>query len=495
MSFSELYVDTSGSDNNAGTSAGSAKSSGTQATVVSGNPVVVLLPDNPDLSTVIDYQDYIRLDTMTDGIRNTDTYQIIAHDNGALVKTVTVKPTPGSSASLIVWAIGGAWATIQRSVNIVSSVYLNSQNDPPRVNIKSSTYAESNGVSISVDTNDPGAGTPLIPITFQSYGSTLGDGTKATITYNRVGVSPPHSVLSFTVANAELYMRWVDIRFTQENDNSVSGTIRGCSTIIGNSTRYLLFQNCEAVYDQKLRTGLSSNTEATVAKEGIACIRQFRYSHFINCLCENLQQGSNSSNASCVNKCYECLFVDCVFQGGNAINIGVNTATFIHCLLLNAFEQSIWFINSDTNSNNVCGGAIINCTVHNNTSLGFEPIGVSSNTTMGLVYNTIVTSGQGNYAINIGSGHIIGFKNFFPRDYENQGVSSGFTSDNYISYQDKDDGFVQYINPTNDDYRIKSSSAARSRNVVNFKNVAIGYFDTGAIERQEQIIKLNSEEY
>ena len=158
MAVARWYVDGStGSDNNAGTSEGSADLSGTGATTTMSDATVDLTADTPDLSGV-SAGDAIRLNSRTDGLNSTDIFEITAVETAG-ADTVEVTPTPDSNTSGVTWAIGGAFATIQRGADVV-------QGDDT-VSVKSTvTYNEA--VLVPSRTSDAW-------VVFRGYDSTVTD--------------------------------------------------------------------------------------------------------------------------------------------------------------------------------------------------------------------------------------------------------------------------------------------------------------------------------
>lgn len=162
MSVTNWYVDGSaGSDNNGGSSEGSAIVSGSSGST-NGTATVDLSGDTPDLSGV-SVGDSIRINGESGGINSTDIFEITAVDDG--LDTVNVTPTPGTASGLT-WAIGGAFATIQRALNVVEP-------GDGTVWVKASaTYNE----ALTTST----AGTAANPIVIEGYTSSTGDGGIAT---------------------------------------------------------------------------------------------------------------------------------------------------------------------------------------------------------------------------------------------------------------------------------------------------------------------------
>lgn len=121
-----IYIDTGGSATNSGSrDSNTAALSGTAATVAAA--VVSLLTDNPDLSSVdategSATQDRIYLNDATNA--NIKSFRIIAKDDTAGVKTVTVHVAPTGIVSSA-WAIGGRYAAPSgNGLNLIDGAFL-----------------------------------------------------------------------------------------------------------------------------------------------------------------------------------------------------------------------------------------------------------------------------------------------------------------------------------------------------------------------------------
>lgn len=165
MAITALYVDASaGADTNGGSGEGSAIVDGTRANTAGASPVVDLSINSPDLSGV-SVGDSIRIQGQTTGQGNSsDIFEITSVDDGA--DTVNVTPIPGVGANQP-WAIGGAFATIDKAFNVVKA--------GDKVWIKASaTYNENPDIVT--------AGGAVTEIVFEGYTSSTGDGGQITMT-------------------------------------------------------------------------------------------------------------------------------------------------------------------------------------------------------------------------------------------------------------------------------------------------------------------------
>lgn len=167
MAANDFYADNVvGSDDNGGTSAGSAKASGT-AGATGGTATVDLSSDTPDLSAVV-VGDCIRINGEANGRRSTDLFEITAVDDG--LDTVDVTPTPGTASGLT-WAIGGAFVTISRFVLVTVS------GDADKAWVRG-------GTDYNETINLVGAasiGTVTAPHVIEGYTAAIGDGGRITV--------------------------------------------------------------------------------------------------------------------------------------------------------------------------------------------------------------------------------------------------------------------------------------------------------------------------
>ena len=327
MAFNDFHVDTTASDNNGGTSEGSADVSGT-AGATDGTATVVL-DGGSDLSGVV-AGDAIRIAGETNGINGSDIFEISSVDDGA--DTVTVVQTPGTASGLT-WAIGGAWATVDRSMNIVAS--------GNKVWVKSSAdYTE----TATIDT----VGTSTAPIVYEGYATTTGDTGKATMD---AGGARATNITSSVGVNTDLYYVFKNFIFenaTGRNVNLVSWDQITC-------------KRCEFN---------NSGTEGIRVRGALSCER---------CVAMGATDGFWNGNAGHFFGCYSHL---------NSSN-GIQTTYGI-------VNSCVFVGNSGANIRSFGGGpnnifAVINCTLDGNgkdSTHGIETTGIGSNT--GLYANNII---------------------------------------------------------------------------------------------------------
>ncbi len=233
MAAGDFYVDASaGADTNGGTSAGSAIVSGASADT-DGTTTVSLSDDTPDLSGV-SVGDCIRLAAEGGGRRSGDIFEITAVDDGA--DTVTVTPTPGSNLNQA-WAIGGAWATIQKAANTVLAA------DTDYVWVKGGTsYTETVNISLAMGNTSPA--------TFEGYTTATGDGGQFTIN----GAATRANGMTDSITAAAYYI-FKNMRITDHTSHGTSLSMDACvwknckfdnnggAGMLGDD--YHRFENCE----------------------------------------------------------------------------------------------------------------------------------------------------------------------------------------------------------------------------------------------------------
>ena len=206
MAANDFYVDAAaGADINGGTSAGAAIVSGTGA-ATNGTTTIDLSADTPDLSGV-SVGDCIRLAGETGGRRSGDIFEITAVDDG--LDTVTVNETPGT-ANPVVWAIGGAWATIQKAANTVIA------GDTEQVWVKGGTnYTETVSITLAM--------TIAKPATFEGYTSSTGDGGQFVID----GAATRANGITDTISAAAYYI-FKNMRITDHTSHGMSLSMDNC---------------------------------------------------------------------------------------------------------------------------------------------------------------------------------------------------------------------------------------------------------------------------
>lgn len=177
------YMATTAADTNSGTSEGDAPVVNGTAATRSTN--VYTLDGSPDLSSLTANVDAIHIVGETSGRGNDGTlFEITAIDDGA--DTVTVSPTPSGATSSITWAIGGAFATIDKGMQVVEPGDLGH----PKA---TAAYTE-NATIVTIGT----AGTGWI--VFEGYTTTPGDGGQ--VTMDGSGLT---NCLTQSASSADLY--------------------------------------------------------------------------------------------------------------------------------------------------------------------------------------------------------------------------------------------------------------------------------------------------
>ena len=272
MASLDYYVDNvAGADTNGGTSAGAAIVSGT-AGATDGTAVVDLSGDAPDLSGV-SVGDCIRIAGDAGGIRASDIFEITAVDDG--LDTVNVTPSPANTAGSLTWAIGGAWATLQKAADTVQTL------DTDQVWVKGGTsYTEVLNITL--------AGGYVTPITFEGYTTATGDGGVFTID----GGAARASGVTDAITTAAYYI-FKNMRVTDHTDHGMDLSMDNCTCKNcafdnnGNAGAYVgdnwKFENCS--FDDNGGSGATANYVAVFvgcrayrnAGDGLTCRNGLMY--------------------------------------------------------------------------------------------------------------------------------------------------------------------------------------------------------------------------
>ena len=128
------------------------------------------------------------------------------------VATVHAACTVGAEKGV---TVGGAWATVDYAASTITTAFVNAAGDAPRVNVKynAAAYAE----TVLVDN----AGTGAIPITYEGYETTAGDGCPNgnLPIINSTGIV---CVATFGVSNKNyIHVSNIDLRTTTDGDTGL----------------------------------------------------------------------------------------------------------------------------------------------------------------------------------------------------------------------------------------------------------------------------------
>ena len=97
-------------------------------------------------------------------------------------KTLTLRETPATTATVATWGVGGAFASVDRAMTVVTPTTANGGGDD-HVYIKAATYAKTTAIAWAK------SGTPSRRLVLEGYTTTPGDGGRATIDYSGSGAS------------------------------------------------------------------------------------------------------------------------------------------------------------------------------------------------------------------------------------------------------------------------------------------------------------------
>jgi len=280
-----FYVDkVAGSNNNSGSSEGNPKVSGTQASYTSGSGLIDLSLDSPDLSSVVPNVDTIRLESATGGLWDAvDIFIITSVDN--ILKTVTVGvATPTNTNINKNWAIGGAFVTLQRGIDV------------RRAGVASEiTYVKSSATYTENATSDHGLGVDQGWGLFEGYSTVPGDNGIVTID------GSASRAYGLGTSNSDSWCVFKNFRLTNHTTAGFKGTV-------GGATNELRFINIESD---------NNGTNGIVAGE--VCIAHRCYVH------DNGGDGIFFATSNCAITC-------CIAINNVAIGLRLKSGVFYRCL-------------------------------------------------------------------------------------------------------------------------------------------------------------------
>jgi hypothetical protein len=329
---------TGGATDNSGSSE-TVKVSGTAA-VTDGTTLVQL--DVPSALSTVVVGDSIRIAARVDGIRSTNIYEITAVNDG--LDQVSVTPSPAAAVAQT-WTIGGAFTTIQRSVNVV------------RAGEKTWIKATAN-YNEQVTVAAGAVGTVTAPVVFEGYTTTKGDDGVITIDgqATRVNCWIPTSANQFHV--------FKHMRFTGGTGSGFAG---------GAATAHCTFKKCR--FDTNALTGCTVDAN---------CIFEGCYAHnnttrgflttaftpFLGCIAANNGTSGFETQGG--------VFFDCIGYS-NAVKNFISTQTafhlFINCTVDgDAKDSDDGFDVASAFNNSVC--AVLNCIAYDCTTGFRAPAGV-----------------------------------------------------------------------------------------------------------------------
>jgi hypothetical protein len=363
MAFTHFYVQSGGSNLNAGSTTDNAAlftyAAGTFVratgvyTVASGNP----LTDGVTVGT------YASVYTTAGGIA-TFVAQITARDATTItVDVATLKWGVATSVSETALAatlkVGGAWA----SEIVLAATGLGTFTAPvsTKINIKQATYTVVASRTISM------AGATTAPIWFSGYNTTPGDVDADTTNALSKPVLAFNS--TFALISSGTHQIWSGI--------SLTGAVSG--TVWTHSGTQAQFSRCR-----------SENTSANAAAIGFT--PSGANGVFAYCWWKTPTTATTTGTVSCG---ATQTFVGCVAEGGGiaGFNASTNVNTFAHCVGLN--NTGSGFLNSTGNSK------FLNCTVYGASADGIKWSGTPAQMAyvIGCLFDTC-----GGIGINNGSG-------------------------------------------------------------------------------------------
>lgn len=392
-----FYTDkVGGGSGYSGSSEGSPKASGTGA-ATNATPTIDLSVDTPNLSTVV-AGDTIRLNGRTDGIRNTDIFEITAVDDG--LDTVTVTPTPGTTTSGVTWAIGGAFNTIGKSMLVCRST--------DTVWIKNSAdYTETVTISVlSASTN----------IIVEGYSGVTGDGGMVTVD----GENARANGLDASVGGAGVYLYYVF-----KNIEFINHTSDGASLSTGLA---LTFKNC----------WFNSNGESGFST-GFINLLNFEKCQFNDNGKDGLEEGVGSTQRTCM-VC--CELMRNAFRGCFVSNPIISNCVFFDngTIQIEAHSSSQIFIN--------------HCTIDGGSCDTIGVTFVDRNYLQPVIINTIIVGCASGFVAASGLGEMMTSRSNLLYDNTANYIGGAFTSEGEILSN------PVFVSRHTQDYRLQDSSPA-----------------------------------
>lgn len=135
--------------------------------------------------------DWICFDTA--GLKEKARVKAINVGGDADIITVSPQLTAAGDKSV---RVGGAWATIQRGVNVVDNISVNSSGHIPRINVKYNAVAYTETVTF-ID-----SGLATVPITLEGYSVAAGDGLAKPIITGNIVSAKDYIITKNLIANA-----------------------------------------------------------------------------------------------------------------------------------------------------------------------------------------------------------------------------------------------------------------------------------------------------
>ena len=320
MNYKEFYVDPSGSNQNGGsTSAAAAIYTSADTSVILGD-LVTIVDNTGNNWTGVSVDDYVAFNP------SGTTYEYrritaVAPGGDATKITVHANCTVAANRQS---KVGGAWLTMQVAAAAVTTLFTDTNSYPPRVNIKG-------GSDYSADTAMiPNNASTTVPITFEGYTTTIGDGGMANFftTTNNLPVN---------ISGTKQYLVFKNIYF---------------KTTVSSANFALIYSNAGGLYNK----WINCKFERTANTASLFDTAQ--YQTFISC---HFVWGSSNNGVAGY---YSNTFLGCYFYGSNSTGSGIlcRSSYVSHCIFVGNGTRVGYGVNL---SQNYDGKSVDHCTFYN----------------------------------------------------------------------------------------------------------------------------------
>ena len=305
MAYAEFYVtkgasaaDTNGGGPNLGANDGPVLTlTNVDAVDIGGGLFTLENKDNTGWSTTA-VDDYVCWDTAGTKEFARVTGLAVGDDSDVISVYPMVSITPGVGGKTV--NVGGAWATVDFAASNVTINFRNAAGDGPRVNVKYNAAAYEETVTMD------SAGTTAIPIVFEGYETTAGDGCPN-------GNRPSISTTDHLIVNARnfIYVR-----------NFALSTATNSKYCIYNTGAYCYFVNCTMTASAASAVGFYSS--------GGDCF-------VLNCISQNC--GGYGYRLSTHNVAIGC---QSLHNGGYGMYFASSGIVVAHCILHGNADDNIY---------------------------------------------------------------------------------------------------------------------------------------------------------
>ena len=453
MAYTEFYVQTTGSNLNAGSTNGNSA----VYTATNGNwdgTSIYTPTDGSTPASTVSVGDFasIYLDAATVAVYIARVTAVAAGVNGAITLSTTAfsGTAPASGATGRSIKVGGAWKGPNGAVNfpvgLITGALTNASGNATRINFKGGTnYAITATITNSVQG----------PVIYQGYTTAIGDGGKATVDGGTAGAS--YNLLLQNGSPARCGIQWRDFIF---QNNGATGTAEG-----------VVCHDFEVMF---IRCVFNS-------VRGYGYIEDSGLCYLIECEAYACNQSNNTNTAGLS----ASILLRCTSHdntGSNSSGI-FTTAIAIGCIADSNGDRGIVAISTIVSS-------VINCDAYNNGGSGivFGSFVITSNIIENC--NSVKNGGYG-FDNPDAAGSFFFSNNAVGSGTQANGsgatnlqVSSSVTNENLVTYAAN---ITPWVDPANGDFRINLAAAKNAgrgafTETASSYSGSIGYPDIGAAQ-------------